>query len=100
MRINNQPPVSSPDSATASIPRADKASSTSAPHIASSSVPAVSAQDYSVVPSFELQSLTAMLAEVPPVRQDVVSETIRRLEAGDLQSHSALMQTANAILGD
>lgn len=100
MRINNQPPVNSPDSTTSSISRADKASPTPAPHIAASSVPAVSAQDYSVVPSFELQNLAAVLAEVPPVRQDVVSAAIHRLAAGDLQSHDALARTANAILGD
>jgi hypothetical protein len=105
MRINNQPPVNSPDTPTPQVVRRDSstansASSPVAAPVSSSTLPVASAQDYSLVPSFELQSLTAVLAEIPPVRQDVVSETIRRLTAGNLQSRDALVQTAKAILGE
>ena len=104
MRINNQTPVNSTDSTTSSTPRSDNANP-SAPNSAAASLgtpssPAVSAQDFSMVPSFELQTLTAMLAKVPPVRQDVLAETIRRLTSGDLQTPSALEQTARALLGE
>ena len=40
---------------------------------------------YSLVPSFELQSLNALLQQVPPVREDVVAETIQRLASGQLR---------------
>jgi len=52
-----------------------------------------------MVPSFEMQTLTGLLAEVPPVRQSVLADTIRRLTSGALQTASALEQTADAILG-
>lgn len=99
MRISNQTPGSPPDATTSSILRADNASTNPTPHLSTSSAPEVSAQDLSMVPSFELLSLYAVLVQIPPVRQDVVSETIRRLQSGQLQSPTALEQTANAILG-
>jgi hypothetical protein len=99
MQISNQNPGSSTDPTTTSITRADNASPNPAPHLSTASAAEVSAQDYSMVPSFELLSLNAVLAQVPPVRQDVLNETVRRLESGQLTSLSALDQTADAILG-
>ncbi len=52
-----------------------------------------------MVPSFELLSLNAAMSAVPPMRADVLAETIRRLAAGDLRTPSAVEQTARAILG-
>lgn len=100
MQINNPGAVNPTNATSTSTTRTDNAPSNPAPHITPTSAPAVTAQDYDLMPSFELLSLNAVLTQVPPVRQDVISETIRRLAAGDLQSPSALEQTANAILGD
>ena len=57
------------------------------------------AQTSSVVPSFELRSLTSALQQLPSIRDDVVAATIGRLAAGQLQSPAALEATAQAILG-
>lgn len=98
MRITNQnqPSVPPADNNADAVPtpRTD-ATATSAP------TPSVSYPSFPVglVPSFELFSLTSTLQEVPPVRQEVVAETLRRLAAGQLQTTSALDQTARAILG-
>lgn len=98
MRITNQnqTPVPSADTNadTAPTPRND-------PAVPASPTPSVSFPTFPVglVPSFELFNLTSTLQEVPPVRQQVVAETVRRLAAGQLQSSSALEQTARAILG-
>jgi hypothetical protein len=98
MRITNQnqtPVPPSDNSADAvSTPRHEAAAPSSpAPSVSYPSFP------ISLVPSFELFSLTSTLSEVPPVRQQVVAETVRRLAAGQLQTTSALDQTARAILG-
>lgn len=98
MRITNQnqSPLPSTDNRTDAAPTARNdaaALSSSAP---SSSFPAFPAN---LVPSFELFSLTTTLQQVPPVRQEVVAETVRRLADGQLQTPSALEQTARAILG-
>lgn len=98
MRITNQnqTPVPSADTNadTAPTPRNDSA-------VPASPAPSVSFPSFptSLVPSFELFSLTSTLQEVPPVRQQVIAETVRRLAAGQLQTSSALEQTARAILG-
>jgi hypothetical protein len=97
MRITNQnqPPApslnTSPDAAA---PRNDSVSGVSSPP---PSTPA--SMPVSLVPSFELLRLTAVLQQVPPVRQEVITETVRRLLAGQLQTPAALQQTAGAILG-
>ncbi len=98
MRITNQnqPPIASTDNKTdpaASARRNDAAASASSPSSPPPSVPV------SLVPSFELFSLTSTLQHIPPLRQEVIAETIRRLAAGQLQSPAALEQTARAILG-
>jgi hypothetical protein len=51
------------------------------------------------VPSFEFLSLTATVQQIPPVRQEVVAETLRRLTEGQPQTPAALEQNARAILG-
>ena len=56
-------------------------------------------QTSSVVPSFELRSLTAALQQLPSIRDDAVAATIGRLAAGQLQSSAAVEATAQAILG-
>ncbi|HTU19770.1 MAG TPA: hypothetical protein VMG10_17035 [Gemmataceae bacterium] len=105
MRINNQTPVSSTSSTTPSTGRSDNTTLGATPSSAAaqpgspSSSPTISSQDYGMVPSFEMQTLTGLLAEVPPVRQSVLADTIRRLTSGALQTASALEQTADAILG-
>jgi hypothetical protein len=100
MRITNQTPVNSPEttpvSSRSDSPTSGAASPASA---ASSSSPAVSALDYSLVPSFELLSLNSLLAEVPPIRQDALAAAIRRMASGDLRTLAALEQTAQAMLG-
>lgn len=101
MRIGNRTSTSSTNSTTSSTARSDNAAGSAAPHLGSPSFsPAASAQDSSMAPSFELQTLTALLAEVPPVRQAVLAETIRRLTSGQLQTSSALEETARALLGE
>ncbi len=97
MRITNQnqTPIASTDNKTdpaAPPPRNDAASTSSS----SSTPPSV---PVSLVPSFELLSLTSTLQHIPPLRQEVIAETIRRLAAGQLQTPAALEQTARAILG-
>lgn len=98
MQISNQPLVSSADAASSSVTRSDNATAASGPHVDASSAGAVSAQDYGMVPSFDLLTFNAMLSEVPPVRADVLAETARRLASGVLETPSALEQTAQAIL--
>ncbi|SRR5579875_2283759 len=97
MRITNQnqTPIASTDNKTdpaAPTPRNDATSMSSS----SSTPPSV---PVSLVPSFELLSLTSTLQHIPPLRQEVIAETIRRLAAGQLQTPAALEQTARAILG-
>lgn len=98
MRITNQnqPPVPPSDNNADAVPTPHNDSTISA-----SPAPSVSYPSFPVglVPSFELFSLTSTLQEVPPVRQQVVAETLRRLASGELQNTSALEQTARAILG-
>jgi hypothetical protein len=100
MRITNpnQPPVPSTDNSVS----ADAAPVTGHDVPASSSsVASATSRSYpvSLVPSFELLNLAATLQQVPPVREDVIAETVRRLATGELQSPSAVEQTARAILG-
>lgn len=98
MRITNQnqPPVPPADNSAEAVPapRSDAA-------VPVSPAPSVSYPTFPVglIPSFELFSLTSTLQEVPPVRQEVVAETLRRLASGQLQTTSALDRTARAILG-
>jgi hypothetical protein len=95
MRITNENqtpvPTTGNSADTPPTPRNDVAVSTSSSS-ASPSFPV------SLVPSFEFLNLTATLNEVPPVRQEAIAETIRRLDAGQLDTPSALEQTARAIL--
>lgn len=100
MRITsqNQTPVPSTDKTNtpdaAPTQRNETAASSSSPRASTS-------RSYpdSLVPSFDLFSLTATLQEIPPVRADVIAETIRRLAEAQLQTPTALEQTARAILG-
>jgi|GEM_PF-3132267 hypothetical protein len=98
MRITNQNQTPVPSTGnradTPPTPRSDAAASASS--ASSSTFP--SFPDV-LVPSFELLSLTAALQQVPPVRQEVIAETVRRLNTGELQTPTALEQTARAILG-
>ncbi|HTU23712.1 MAG TPA: hypothetical protein VMG10_37085 [Gemmataceae bacterium] len=94
----NQTPVPSADNSTSADAAQTSRNDSAAPASSSSSSSFPSFPD-SLVPSFELFSLISTLQQVPPVRQDVVAETVRRLSAGDLQSSGAVEQTANAILG-
>lgn len=100
MRIANPNQTPVPSSET-NADSASAARTSAAPPSASTSAPtpAVSVQAFSMVPSFELLSLTATLKQIPPVRQEVLAETIRRLAAGDFRSADTLEKTAAAILG-
>jgi hypothetical protein len=100
MRITNQNqiPVPSQDNSNskdaAPAPGNDVAASASSP-TSSTSRP----YPVSLVPSFELLSLTSTLQHIPPVREDVIAETVRRLATGQLKTPAAVEQTARAILG-
>lgn len=98
MRITNQnqSPHPSTENRTDAAPTARNDAAASSSPASSSSLPSF---PDSLVPSFELFSLTSTLQQVPPVRQEVVAETVRRLADGQLQTPSALEQTARAILG-
>jgi hypothetical protein len=99
MQITNKPSVA-PDTASNPAVRADNAGTpTATPHAPPSSGSSLSLLAYSLVPSFELLSLDAALSQVPPVRPDVLAQTILRLASGDLHDGSALDQTASAMLG-
>jgi hypothetical protein len=98
MRITNptnQTPINAVENATTPPPRPDSTTSKSASESASSA----SADAYSLVPSFELLSLNAILQQIPPVRADVLAETIQRLASGQLRTSKAIEQTARALLG-
>jgi hypothetical protein len=99
MQVTNQNPLPSPSidngKDAASTTRNESASAVPSPPSATSpSVPVT------LVPSFELFNLTSTLDRIPPVRAEVIAETIRRLDSGQLQTPSALEQTARAILGE
>lgn len=98
MQITNQNPPLVPSSDTnagadAAAPRHDSTAAASSPPPASSSLPVA------LVPSFEFLSLTATVQHIPPLRADVIAETVRRLANGDLRTPAAAEQTARAILG-
>ena len=97
MRITNQnqPPIPSTDNKA--DPAAPSPRNDATPASTSSSTTA--SLPVSLVPSFELFSLTSTLQHVPPLRQEVIAETIRRLATGQLRTPAALEQTARAILG-
>ncbi len=99
MRITNQnqPPVSSTTNNSAEP--APGSRNKAAASASSPSDPTSRSFPVSLVPSFELLNLTATLQHIPPVREDVIAETVRRLAAGELQTPSAGERTARAILG-
>lgn len=96
MRIGNQnqTPLSSTENSTSTTPASGNDAAPTTSHVAGST------QASSLMPSFELRSLTAALQQIPSIRSEVVAETTRRLAAGQLQSPAALEATARAILGE
>ena len=97
MQITNQNPLPAPsiDNGTDAASTARNDSASAAPSAGSSTSPSY---PVSLVPSFELFSLTSVLQRIPPVREQVIAETIQRLDAGQLETPTALEQTASAIL--
>lgn len=96
MRITNPTnptPVPPSDPGTSPAPRGETAPA-SPP-----SPPAVAAQEFGRVPSFELLSFNALLQHIPPVRAEVVAETVRRLAADQLRPSDTAGQTARVMLG-
>jgi hypothetical protein len=99
MRITNQTNQTPVNPSETSTPQAARADSTaSAAPVAAPSTTAIPVQAY-LLPSYELLSLNAILAQVPPVREDVLAATIRRLASGELRTPEAIARTASAILG-
>jgi hypothetical protein len=103
MRITsqNQVPLSSVNSGAASAARGD---GTPAPAPSIVPMPAQPVLDspapaYNLVPSFELQTLDALLHEIPPVREDVINATVQKLASGQLRTPDVAARTAAAILG-
>jgi hypothetical protein len=96
MRITNQnqtPVPSTESNASAAEASGNDPVSPTGPHLFPPT------QTSSVVPSFELRSLTAALQQLPSIRDESVAATINRIAAGQLQSPAALEATAQAILG-
>jgi hypothetical protein len=96
MRITNQNQTPVPSNGNNAEPTPAPRNDASSPVSSSSHSPS---SPVGMEPSFEFLSLTAALNQIPLVRQDVISDTIDRLEAGQLQTPSALEQTARAMLG-
>ncbi len=100
MRITNQTPANAVENSTNQTPRTDGAASGfPAPHLSPQVLTTVPAQSSSLAPSYELLNLNATLRQLPPIREDVVADTIRRLTSGQLGTPDALDHTASAILG-
>ncbi|HWG43731.1 MAG TPA: hypothetical protein VN688_13165 [Gemmataceae bacterium] len=101
MRITNptnQTPINSVDNSTTPAVRPDSTAS-GVPASTDLSARAASADAYGLVPSFELLSLNALLQQVPPVRADVIAETVQRLASGQLRTADTINRTADALLG-
>lgn len=103
MRITSQNQVSLP-SVNNGTPPASRGDGTSVPAAGLVPMPQQTADGtpapaYNLVPSFELQTLDALLHEIPPVREDVINATVQKLASGQLRSLDASERTAAAILG-
>jgi hypothetical protein len=100
MRITNQNQTQVPtnDASTSADPATTSRTDAAGP---ASSLPSLTSQTFPVnlVPSFELLSLQATLQHIPPVRADVIAETVRRLASTQLQTPGAVEETARAMLG-
>ncbi len=103
MRITSQNPVPLPsaNNGTASTARSDGTPTPPTSIVPMPAEPALEppAPAYNLVPSFELQTLNALLHEIPPVREDIINATVEKLASGQLRSPEAAARTAAAILG-